>query len=65
MEDAAALSAVLPQGTHPEDIEERLSLYQEIRYERAHKIQGFSRQMGRDASERTEPIDSESPLLHQ
>ncbi|KAK1600642.1 uncharacterized protein LY79DRAFT_574906 [Colletotrichum navitas] len=48
MEDAAALAVVLPNGTYPEDVTERLRLYEQIRLERAHKIQEFSRQAGMD-----------------
>ncbi|KAK2005129.1 FAD/NAD(P)-binding domain-containing protein [Colletotrichum falcatum] len=48
MEDAAALAVVLPNGTSPEDVTERLRLYEQIRRERAHKIQEFSRQAGKD-----------------
>ncbi|KAI1368724.1 hypothetical protein F5Y08DRAFT_335290 [Xylaria arbuscula] len=48
IEDAAALGTVLPRGTHPSDIPERLKLYEKIRYERAHMIQEYSRQAGRD-----------------
>lgn len=48
MEDAAALSVVLPRGTAPEAISERLKLYEEIRYERAHAIQDYSRKAGQD-----------------
>lgn len=48
MEDAAALATVLPQGTAPGDIPERLKLYEKIRYERAHLIQDYSRQAGKD-----------------
>lgn len=39
MEDAAALGALLPLGTLPEEVPERLQLYDMCRYERAHKIQ--------------------------
>ncbi|KAK2019982.1 FAD/NAD(P)-binding domain-containing protein [Colletotrichum eremochloae] len=48
MEDAATLAVVLPNGTSPEDVTERLHLYEQIRRERAHKIQDFSRQAGED-----------------
>ncbi|KAL6154203.1 hypothetical protein ACJQWK_01744 [Exserohilum turcicum] len=48
IEDAASLSVVLPQGTKPEEVVERLQLYEQIRRERAHKIQELSRQAGRD-----------------
>jgi 2-polyprenyl-6-methoxyphenol hydroxylase-like FAD-dependent oxidoreductase len=48
MEDAASLTALLPAETQPEDLPERLALYQKLRDERAHKIQEVSRLMGRD-----------------
>ncbi|KAI0540031.1 hypothetical protein GGR58DRAFT_512043 [Xylaria digitata] len=48
MEDAAALGTVLPKGTYPADVPERLQLYERIRYKRAHMIQEYSRQAGRD-----------------
>ncbi|KAK3940044.1 hypothetical protein QBC46DRAFT_459220 [Diplogelasinospora grovesii] len=48
MEDAAALSVVLPRGTAPASVAERLKLYEEIRYERAHAIQEYSRVAGKD-----------------
>lgn len=58
MEDAAALSVVLPKGTAPEDVPERLKLYEKIRYERAHKIQDYSRQAGKDWIDGKPQIDS-------
>ncbi|KAH9909374.1 hypothetical protein F4778DRAFT_768240 [Xylariomycetidae sp. FL2044] len=48
MEDAAALATVLPKGTSPSNILERLKLYEKIRYDRAHTIQEYSRQAGKD-----------------
>lgn len=51
IEDAAALAVVLPPNTPPEDIPERLRLYEKFRYERAHNIQNFSRLAGRDIGE--------------
>ncbi|KAK8056910.1 salicylate hydroxylase [Apiospora rasikravindrae] len=48
MEDAAALAVVLPKGTAPKDVPERLRLYEKIRYDRAHNIQEYSRQSGKD-----------------
>ncbi|KAK0731677.1 hypothetical protein B0H67DRAFT_640038 [Lasiosphaeris hirsuta] len=48
IEDAAALTVVLPLGTTPDEVPERLALYQHIRYERAHVIQEYSRLAGRD-----------------
>jgi 2-polyprenyl-6-methoxyphenol hydroxylase-like FAD-dependent oxidoreductase len=48
IEDAATLSVLLARGTSPDDIPERLELYEKIRYKRANAIQEFSRQAGRD-----------------
>ncbi|KAL2134904.1 hypothetical protein VTI74DRAFT_10539 [Chaetomium olivicolor] len=48
IEDAAALSIVLPQGTPPDEVPERLKLYESIRAERAHRIQDYSRKTGQD-----------------
>lgn len=47
MEDAAALSVVLPLGTDPSEVAERLKVYETCRYERAHKIQEYTRVAGR------------------
>jgi len=51
IEDAVVLAALLPLGTSRQDIPERLQLYNECRYERAHKIQDFTRTAGKDAAE--------------
>ncbi|KAF5872860.1 putative fad binding domain protein [Botrytis fragariae] len=51
IEDAAALAVVLPGDVRKEDIQERLKLYEEIRMGRAHRIQEFSRILGRDPVE--------------
>lgn len=48
IEDAASLAVVLPADTSPEEVPERLRLYQEFRYDRANRIQEFSRQAGKD-----------------
>ncbi|KAH6853737.1 hypothetical protein B0I37DRAFT_14218 [Chaetomium sp. MPI-CAGE-AT-0009] len=48
IEDAAALAAVLPMGTEPVDVPERLELYEKIRHERASCIQKYSRLAGQD-----------------
>ena len=50
IEDGVALAALLPLGTRP-DVSERLQLYQQCRYERAHTIQEFTRTAGKDAAE--------------
>ena len=43
IEDAASLGVMLPLGTKPEQIHERLQLYQQCRRDRAHLIQDMSR----------------------
>ncbi|CAK7234558.1 hypothetical protein SEUCBS140593_008984 [Sporothrix eucalyptigena] len=48
MEDAASLAVVLPKGTQPVEISERLQLYEKFRYTRANRIQEYSRLAGRD-----------------
>lgn len=58
IEDAAAIAAVLPLGTTPDDIRERLKLYEQIRFERAHVIQEYSRQAGQDPSKGKPDINS-------
>ncbi|TIA66558.1 FAD/NAD(P)-binding domain-containing protein [Aureobasidium pullulans] len=47
IEDAAALAVVLPLGTQADEVAERLKLYETCRYERAHRIQEYTRQAGR------------------
>ncbi|KAI8676978.1 FAD-binding-3 domain-containing protein [Fusarium sp. Ph1] len=48
IEDAAAITVVLPYGTCPANVPERLKMYEKIRYDRAHKIQSDSRRAGSD-----------------
>lgn len=60
IEDAATLSIVLPRGTPPEQVQERLKLYETIRYKRAHAIQEFSRQAGKDWIDGKAQVDSKS-----
>jgi 2-polyprenyl-6-methoxyphenol hydroxylase-like FAD-dependent oxidoreductase len=48
IEDGASIAAVFPLGTTAEDIPARLKLYEAQRYERAHKIQEFTRLTGQD-----------------
>lgn len=57
IEDGASLAVMLPLGTRPDEIPERLQLYNQARYERAHMIQHFSRIVGQDDNERTERVD--------
>jgi 2-polyprenyl-6-methoxyphenol hydroxylase-like FAD-dependent oxidoreductase len=63
MEDAATLAVVLPAGTLPEDIPERLKLYEKIRYKRANAIQEFSRQAGKDFIDGKPQIDSKWRII--
>ncbi|KAK4147633.1 uncharacterized protein C8A04DRAFT_24180 [Dichotomopilus funicola] len=49
IEDAAALAAVLPRdATKLDEVSERLKLYESIRFERARRIQHYSRLAGQD-----------------
>lgn len=57
IEDGASLAVMLPLGTRREEIPERLQLYNQARYDRAHMIQNFSRIVGQDENERTERVD--------
>ncbi|RSL76095.1 hypothetical protein CEP51_010280 [Fusarium floridanum] len=57
IEDAAAMMVVLPYGTCPAEVPERLKLYEKIRYERAHKIQSDSRLAGSDWKDGKPQID--------
>jgi 2-polyprenyl-6-methoxyphenol hydroxylase-like FAD-dependent oxidoreductase len=61
IEDAAALTVILPAGTVPCEIPERLSIYEEIRYERAHVIQEYSRLAGKDWVNGKPAVDSKGP----
>lgn len=64
IEDSATLSVVLPMGTSPEAVSDRLKLYEKIRYDRAHQIQEYSRQAGKDWIDGKPQIDSKSRDLH-
>ncbi|KAH7134970.1 hypothetical protein B0J11DRAFT_426125 [Dendryphion nanum] len=48
IEDAASLAVMFPLGTSVDEIPERLKLYEKCRYERASRIQEYSRIVGRD-----------------
>lgn len=58
IEDAAALSVVLPLGTKREEVPDRLRVYDEFRHERATKIQYFSRIIGGDDLLKKKEINS-------
>ncbi|KAF4341191.1 salicylate 1-monooxygenase [Fusarium beomiforme] len=48
IEDAATICALLPRNTSKDDVEHRLRLYEQIRDDRAHRIQDYTRWAGRD-----------------
>ncbi|KAM5358682.1 hypothetical protein ACJZ2D_015073 [Fusarium nematophilum] len=52
IEDAMALGALLSLGTTPDEVADRLRLYNECRYERAQAIQEDSRVVGMDKDEK-------------
>lgn len=54
IEDGAALGALFPSGTTPEQVPERLQLYMTSRYDRATLVQNFSRQMAFKTSDEDE-----------
>jgi 2-polyprenyl-6-methoxyphenol hydroxylase-like FAD-dependent oxidoreductase len=53
IEDAISLGVMLPLGTTPDEIPERLKLYNQARYERATTIQNNSRLLGNSSSKCT------------
>ncbi|EEU46023.1 uncharacterized protein NECHADRAFT_92755 [Fusarium vanettenii 77-13-4] len=57
IEDAATITVVLPRGTCPADVPERLKMYEKIRYDRAHKIQSDSRRAGSDWKDGRPQVD--------
>jgi hypothetical protein len=59
IEDGVSLSVVLSRGILPEEVPERLKLYEKIRYERAHTIQDFSRRVGEDLVDGKPTINGE------
>jgi len=61
MEDATALSVVLEKGLKRDEVPARLQLYEAIRYERANRIQEYSRRMGRDI-QKDAKVDSKRPI---
>lgn len=58
MEDAATLSVVFERSLTRDDVPARLKLFESIRYERAHKIQEYSRLAGKDLQSNVK-MDSE------
>ncbi len=55
IEDAVSLAIMLPLGSTPDEVPERLELYNQARYERATTVQNNSRQVGAGASNCTSP----------
>jgi 2-polyprenyl-6-methoxyphenol hydroxylase-like FAD-dependent oxidoreductase len=51
IEDAVALGTVLERGLRPEEVPDRLKLYNDIRYERACKVQQLTRLAGLDVQD--------------
>jgi 2-polyprenyl-6-methoxyphenol hydroxylase-like FAD-dependent oxidoreductase len=58
MEDAVSVAACLPLGTKPEEVPERLELYEKCRADRAWKVQEHTRVAGRDQVENEDPTKS-------
>ncbi|KAM0086128.1 hypothetical protein ACKRZS_001584 [Fusarium odoratissimum] len=48
IEDAATICALLPRNISKDNVEDRLRLYEQIRDDRAHRIQDYTRWAGRD-----------------
>ncbi len=55
IEDAVSLAIMLPLSTTPDEVPERLELYNQARYERATTVQSNSRLVGAGASNCTSP----------
>ena len=51
IEDAVALGTVLERGLRADEVPQRLKLYNDIRYERACKVQEFTRMAGLDVQD--------------
>lgn len=64
MEDSATLSTVLEKGLKREEVPARLKLYETIRYERANKIQEYSRLAGKDLKNDVKMNSKCSQLLY-
>lgn len=68
IEDATSLGALMPTGTGSNHVSDRLELYNQCRYARAHQIQEYTRLAGRDADEfkaEGKQLDSKNPLCFQ
>jgi hypothetical protein len=62
IEDAATICALFPRNVSKDEIEGRLKLYEQIRDDRAHRIQDFTRWAGRDLDDHDDRFDSK--ILH-
>lgn len=57
IEDAASIAVLFPRDTPRDELEERLALYEEIRYKRANRLQEYSRLAGADVNDKVQ-VDS-------
>jgi 2-polyprenyl-6-methoxyphenol hydroxylase-like FAD-dependent oxidoreductase len=48
IEDAVSIAVLFPRDTPRDEIKDRLALYEKIRYERANRLQEYSRLAGAD-----------------
>ncbi|EXA30902.1 hypothetical protein FOVG_17778 [Fusarium oxysporum f. sp. pisi HDV247] len=58
IEDAATICALFPRNVSKDEIEGRLKLYEQIRDDRAHRIQDFTRWAGRDLDDHDDRFDT-------
>ena len=52
IEDAVCIARLLPANTSASEVEERMKLYEDIRYERAEYVREQTRRNGLDEEER-------------
>ncbi|GAA6018942.1 hypothetical protein JCM10207_009208 [Rhodosporidiobolus poonsookiae] len=64
VEDAEALTVVLPPGTSPADVPARLELAEKIRYERASRIQGYSREKALGPREGEKAVNAQEYAMY-
>lgn len=60
IEDAVALGVVLERGLEKEEVPARLKLYEKIRYERANRIQQYTRIAGGDVKDKSINLNSKN-----
>jgi 2-polyprenyl-6-methoxyphenol hydroxylase-like FAD-dependent oxidoreductase len=58
IEDAVALGTVLERGLQKDEVPARLKLYEKIRYERANRIQQYTRIAGGDVKDKSISLNS-------